>query len=360
MRTRIFLRALALLAFTLWGAGLARAIELDVAPPGSFTIVVIPDTQGYRGKATKAQPTSTDPLTNPVFANHMKWIRENVAAQRIVFVSHVGDIVDINNAAQWALAQENLDQLRGVVPFGLAVGNHDMTSAGDASLFQAHFPAASFRTYPWYGGTFEPTQPDDARFGNNVNSYQLFSAEGLDFLFIHLECNAPDPVVAWADALLTKYASRRACLSTHMDLGIREKPKHEEGFISDPKGRMEWIKNHGKRGNSPAQLWEKLYRKHANLGFVFSGDQSRVTAMRFAEKGEHGNVVHELMSDYMSAGGLRLYRFLPRENRVRVITFDTTKQALIDRMVYVPDYTQHQFVLDYPMTAASARASQPR
>src|SRR3954471_14871544 len=224
-----------------------RAVELDAAPPGSFTIVVIPDSQGYHGLATKAEPESKDPLTNPVFANHIRWLRENITAQRIVFVSHVGDIVDINNPAQWQLAQENLDGLRGVVPFGLAVGNHDMTSAGDASLLRAHFRAASFRSYPWYGGTFESARPEEAAYGDNVNSYQLFSAGGLEFLFIHLECNAPDPVVAWADGLLTKYAGRRALISTHMDLGIREKPKTGEGFISDPKGRMEWIKVHGKR-----------------------------------------------------------------------------------------------------------------
>lgn len=327
-----------------------RAVELDLPPPGAFTIVVIPDSQGYRGARTKATPDSTDPLTNPVFANHIKWIRENVAAQRIVFVSHVGDIVDIDNEEQWRLARQNLDGLFDVVPFGLAVGNHDMKASGDASLFQKYFPAERFKKYPWYGGSFESTQPEAAPFGDNVNSYQLFSADGLDFIFIHLECNAPDPVVAWADGLLAKYPGRRALISTHMDLGIRDKPKTEEGFISDPKGRMAWSKVHGQRGNTPQQLWDKLYRRHANLGFVFSGDQSRVTAMRLAEKGDHGNPVHELMSDYMSAGGLRLYRFLPAENRVRVITFDTTKRALIDRMVYVPDYTQHQFTLEYPMT----------
>ncbi len=345
-----------LFAAFLWAAGasiIGRAADLDLPPPGAFTIVVIPDTQGYRGVATKAEPQSVEPLTNPVFANHIRWIRENAAAQHIVFVSHVGDIVDINNPAQWKLARENLDGLRGVGPFGLAVGNHDMTSAGDASLFRRHFPAAGFRDYSWYGGTFEPANPDEAAYGDNVNSYQLFSAGGLDFVFIHLECNAPDPVVAWAGAILDRYRDRRALISTHMDLGIREKPKTGEGFISDPKGRMEWSKVHGKRGNSPAQLWEKLYRRHANLGFVFSGDQSRVTAMQISAPGDQGNVVHALMSDYMSAGGLRLYRFLPAENRVRVITFDTTTRRLIDRMVYVPEYTRHQFVVEYPMAAKS-------
>lgn len=345
-RLRAFLAAALIL-------GAARAAELDLPPTGAFTIVVIPDTQGYRGARTKATPTSTDPLTNPVFANHITWIRENAAAQRIVFVSHVGDIVDIDNEEQWQLAKQNLDGLFDVVPFGLAVGNHDMKSNGDASLFQRFFPAERFQKYPWYGGSFVSAKPDEAQFGNNVNSYQLFSAGGLDLIFIHLECNAPDPVVAWADALLTKYAARRALISTHMDLGIRDKPKTEEGFISDPQGRMAWSKIHGKRGNTPQQLWDKLYSQHANLGFVFSGDQSRVTAKRLAEKGAHGNVVHQLMSDYMSAGGLRLYRFLPAENRVRVITFDTTKRALIDRMVYVPDYTQHQFTLEYSLARST-------
>ena len=53
---------------------------------------------------------------------------------------------------------------------------------------------------------------------------------------------------------------------------------------------------------------------------------------------------------YMSAGPLRLYRFLPQQNKVQVITYDTTKRELVDRMVFVPDRTQHQFMLDYAMT----------
>ena len=332
--------------------GVARATDLDRPPPGAFTVVVIPDSQGYRGQRTKATPDSADPLTNPVFANHIKWIRESIQTQQIAFVSHVGDIVDIDNAEQWQLAQQNLDALFGLVPFGLVVGNHDMKATGNAALFQKCFPAERFKKFAWYGGSFEPGRPDEAQFGNNVNSYQLFSAGGLDFVFLHLECNAPDPVLAWAGEVLTSYASRRALISTHMDLGIREKPKTQEGFISDPKGRMEWSKIHGARGNTPLQMWEKLYRQHANLGFVFSGDQSRVTALRISQPGEHGNVVHALMSDYMSAGPLRLYRFLPGQNKVQVITYDTTKRELVDRMVFVPARTEHQFYLDYSITPA--------
>ena len=342
-----------LLLFAVAAAALfpaARAAQLDLPPPGAFTIVVIPDSQGYRGRATKSTPKSTAPLTNPVFQNHTRWIVENVRAQNIVFVSHVGDIVDINNHDQWQLAHECLDRLHGVVPYGLVVGNHDMESNGDASLFQRYFPAERFRAFPWYGGCFEPARTNQAISGNNVNSYQLFSAGGLDFVHLNLECNAPDDVLAWAGGILTQYAARRALISTHMDLGPLERPKDNDGYFKDPKGRMNWVKIHGKLGNSPRQMWEKLYSQHANIGFVFSGDQSRTTAMRIAAQGGTGNLVHALLSDYTSSGPLRLYRFVPSENQIHVITFDTTKRQLVDTTGYVAEPSEHQFVIGYAMT----------
>jgi hypothetical protein len=326
-----------------------RAVDLDALPSGAFTLVVIPDTQGYRGRATKSTPDSTEPLTNPVFQNHTRWIAENLGTQNIVFVSHVGDIVDINNEAQWQLARECLDRIHGVVPYGLTVGNHDMTSKGDATLFQRFFPAERFRAFPWYGGSYVHAGPGQNVSANNVNSYQLFSAGGLDFVHLNLECNSPDDVLTWADGVLTQYAGRRALVTTHMDLGPVERPQSNEGYIKDPKGRMAWVKIHGARGNSAVQMWEKLFRRHANLGFIFSGDQSRTTSMRLTARGDAGNPVTSLLSDYTSSGPLRLYRFVPSENTVRVLTYDTTKRTLIERTAHVPDRGEHQFTLAYPM-----------
>ncbi len=321
----------------------------DPAPEGSFTIVVIPDTQGYKGLKAKGTPESSEPITNPVFEKHVKWIKDHLQEQRIVFVSHVGDIVDKNDKGQWQVARQCMDVLHGVVPYSITVGNHDMKGSGDSSNFQSFFGAERFRDFPWYAGSFEPARPTPERSGNNANSHQLFSAGGMDFIHLSLECNAPDDVLAWADALLTKYASRKAIITTHMDLGILDKPKTEEGFIHDPKGRMRWIKIHGKLGNTAEQMWEKLYRKHANLGLIFCGDQSRCTAMKLDSTGDHGNVVHALLSDYTSSGPLRLYRFLPKENRVQVMTYDTTLDEMTQTTRYVKDQTEHQFSLAYPM-----------
>lgn len=336
----------------------SRAAALDQLPPGAFTVVVIPDTQGYDGNAAKRAPAAT---TNPVFDHHTRWIVENLKAQNIVFVSHVGDIVDINNHTQWKLARGFLDRLHGAVPYGLCVGNHDMQEFvdGDASLFQRYFGADRFQGFAWYGGCFEPDRPNQAVSGNNANSYQLFSAGGLDFIHLNLECNPPDDVLAWANALLEKHAARRAMISTHMDLGPMTGKIRAIAGQPAPLGRMQWLKIAGNHRNTPQQMWEKLYSKHANLGFVFSGDQRSVTAFRLSGTGEHGNTVHQLTSDYTSSGPLRLYRFIPAENRVQVVTYDTTTKEVVTDTQFVHDVDQHQFSLRYAMTGAPSKSSAP-
>ena len=62
------------------------------APEGSFTVVVLPDTQDY---ADGGSP-SGDYSGQEVFAALTQWIVGNREAQRIVFVSHVGDIVNLS------------------------------------------------------------------------------------------------------------------------------------------------------------------------------------------------------------------------------------------------------------------------
>lgn len=330
-------------------AMLLASERLDPAPEGSFSFVVIPDTQGYRGHGTKAQPDSSDELTNPVFMAHTRWILDNLEVQRIAFVSHVGDIVDRNQDDQWQLARQAMDRLHGRIPYGISVGNHDMTSSGDSSLFQKYFPAERFEPFNWYGGTFsgDPQRPNTSN--NNANSFQLFSAGGFNFVWLHLECNAPDDVLAWADDVLARHSDRRALITTHMDLGPRSKPATSEDFISAPKGRMQWLKIHGSRGNTPQQMWEKCFCKHRHLFMICSGDQSRTSAMHLASVGDHGNTVHALLSDYTSSGPLRIYRFLPAENAIQVFTYDTTTNKLIDESRYVPERERHQFRLDLEM-----------
>jgi len=353
---------------------MAETEKPDPIPDSDFTIVVIPDTQHYLGPGTKIEANGGHPLAklagepyadphlawakaqtfpeneviNPYLERHIDWILENRETQRIAFVSHVGDIVEKDREVEWEVAATSFKRLLGIVPFGLTVGNHDMTSKGDAHLFQAVFPKSLFADQPWYLESYEHDRADEPFVSrNNVNSAQLFSAGGVDFIFVHLECNAPDDVLAWANRLIRSHPKRRALISTHMDLGIVKKPKTQDGFIHDPKGRMEWTKNHGKQGNTAVEMWEKCYQLHPNLDFVFSGDQSRVTALKLSAAADDGHLVHSLLSDYHSLGAIRLLRFRPKENRVDVVTYDTMLGNFVEATPYVPEREQHQFSLEW-------------
>lgn len=323
--------------------------EFASAPAGSFTIAVIPDTQAYRGRNTKAEPDSDKDVRNDVFKTIMDWIAKNRERQNIVFVSHVGDIVDKNVPDQWDVARQCMDRIHGDIPYGISVGNHDMVSSGDSTLFQTYFPKSRFENFDWYGGSFNPARPEPTVSGNNANSFQTFRAENLDFLFLHLECNAPNDVLEWANDVIGKHPTHRVVITTHMDLGPIQRPKSNQGYINDPKGRMEWNKCHGKRGNSPVQMWEKCFKRHKNLFLICSGDQSRTQAMHLAATGDHRNVVHSCLSDYGSDGSVRLYRFVPQDNRVDAITYNTKKNDLTRTTKLVPDEKEHQFSFDYSM-----------
>ena len=341
-------RHLALLIFISMSVTTAAedlTLELNEAPEGTFSIAVIPDTQHYRRLKTDEQAWE-----NPTFEAYTDWIAANFERQRIVFVSHVGDIVDLNERSQWSVAKKCMDKLHGRVPYGISVGNHDMVRSGDSTLFQEFFPKSRFAEFDWYGGTFGGlSETADTVSGNNANSFQLFSAEGMDFVFLHLECNAPDDVLDWATDVLTKHSDRRAIITTHMGLGPRDRPQNAEDYFDAPKGRMTWKKCHGERGNTPQQMWDKCFSQHSNVFIVCCGDQSRTQAMHSSSQGVQGNTVHELLSDY-GVSGLRVMRFVPKADRIEVRTWNPLTGKLTESTKIVPDAAQHQFDLPYAMT----------
>ena len=318
--------------------------EFPQAPEGTFSIVVIPDTQHYR----RLEP-GDQAWENPVFEAYTRWIATNIERQRIVFVSHVGDIVDLNERPQWSVARRCMDQLHGRVPYGISVGNHDMVRSGDSSLFQEFFPKSRFEEFDWYGGAFAGMPASAGKVSvNNANSFQLFSAESLRFVCVHLECNAPDDVLAWASEVLRQHSDRRAIITTHMGLGPRDSPKNSRAYFDAPKGRMTWKKCHGERGNSPQQMWDKCFRRHSNVFMICCGDQSRTQAMRQSTRGDQANTVYELLSDY-GVHGLRVMRFVPRANRIEVRTWNPVTSEFTQGTKIVADATQHQFELSYTM-----------
>ncbi len=371
-RTYIALACIAL-------AGLcATADTMPPLPEGAFTYAVIPDTQSYDGEGRhtkRGRAPGVGPTRNEKFDAIVDWLVANAAKENILFVTHTGDIVDMNNDFQWRFASNAMARLDGVLPYAVVPGNHDMTSAGDTSLFQRYFPASRYAGNAWYAATFPGFTNSAGLFtsGNNANTICLFGQGDEKFAVVGLECNAPDAVLDWAAKTLGKYPDRHVIVATHQDLGAIKKEdgrwlhdataklSKEELAAFNPDlsrlGRMTWHKCHGKDGNSGKEIWEKFTSRLPNVFLVVSGDQGMIKITRVDERGAHGNMVYSLMQD-TGGGFIRIFRFIPSEKVVRCYTVNPQKGGELVRSYGVwHDASWFNFELPYPGATAGAVAA---
>ncbi|MBR4653566.1 MAG: tyrosine-protein phosphatase [Kiritimatiellae bacterium] len=346
---------------------------LPPLPDGAFTYAVIPDTQGYDGEGRhtkRGRKPGVGPTRNAKFDAIVDWLVANAKSQNILFVTHTGDITDMNNDFQWRFASNAMARLDGVLPYSITPGNHDMRHDGDTSLFQRYFPASRYAGCAWYAGTFGGYTNSAGLFvsGNNANSICLFGQGSEKFVVVNLECNAPDPVLAWAASELERLPDRHVIVATHMDVGSIEK-KNGRRISNDVKnlsaeeraryapdlsmlGRMKWHKCHDKEGNSGVAIWEKFTSRIRNAFLVVSGDQGMIKITRLDERGVHGNMVHSLMQD-TGGGFIRLFRFVPAEKVVHCYTIDPGKGGELVRSYYVwRDSGWFNFDLPYPVLSS--------
>ncbi len=285
------------------GGPITAAAGIRPASGQEFTIVVLPDTQHY----SEAFPA--------VFTAQTQWIVANKAARNIVFVTHEGDVVEHwDDDAEWQAANASMSLLDGVVPYGLAPGNHDQPS----TFFNQYFPFSRYLGLPWYGGHYQTL---------NDNNFQLFSGGGLDFVAVHLEFCPSSGAVAWARGVFDAHPGRIGMMTTH-------------GYLNGSAQRTV----HG--GCASTQyLWDSLGAVTPNLHFMLSG---HVHAEARRQDVANGHPVFQMLADYQdrASGGngwLRILRFVPTENRVYVQTYSPwLNQFEVD--------ADSQFVLDFAMT----------
>ena len=348
----------------------AAAEKLPPLPDGAFTYVVIPDTQRYSGEGAhvkKGQKPQSGPTGNESFRSRVEWIAANVEKERIAFVSHVGDIVDYKNERQWALASNIMARLDGKVPYGISPGNHDIEGSSTDD-FNRWFPRSRYEKASWYAGGFDGYVNAKGKTvcAGNADSCQLFEAGGMKFVVLHLECNAPAPVLAWVDRMLDRYADRTAIVCTHMYLGYRTREidklrRSVKGDAPRPDawfGVMDWTKNHGAEGVSPAQAWETCFSRHKNLFLVVCGDQGQAVCWRETQTGVHGNTVYSTLQDYPrdrdDSDWLRLFRFRPDKGKVEVWTYSPAQDKVCEEAAFRKGRDWHVFTLDLPGSAPTA------
>jgi hypothetical protein len=274
----------------------------------NFTIIVLPDTQYY----SEACPD--------VFDNQTQWIVDNKETLNIIFVTHLGDIVDEwDDLGQWDNANRSFSMLDGNVPYGVLAGNHDGVGP-DQTNFEKYLGQDRFSNESGYGGAYQ---------SDNKNSWQLFSAGGDDYLILHLQYDPSDSILAWANDIIDNHPTRRVVVSTHE-------------YVAWP-----WD---GWRSPIGERIWQKLVKPYADQIFLILCGHVDVEDHRTATADEH--VVYELVSDYQeqSNGGngwLKILEFSPLQDKIFVKTYS----PYLGRFENDSD---NQFTLDYDMTSTQA------
>lgn len=289
----------------------------------SFCIVALPDTQLY----SESHPE--------IFVAQTQWIKDHRDERSIVFVVHEGDITNNNSEEQWRNADRAMSILDGVVPYLLAMGNHDLGPAGgagtrDSSVFNTFFRVSRFGKQPWYGGHFGD---------NNDNAYGYFTAGGMKFLVLALEFGPRDDVLDWANDVVSRHRDRRVIVVTHCYMYSDDTLVGKDDSWSPD--------SYGWGGNNGEKMWEKFVRKHRNIFLVLSGHILNDGRGRLTSTGDHGNHVHQVLANYQMKdnggnGWLRIMKFVPDENRIYVSTYSPWLKT------YATD-EDNQFELDYEM-----------
>lgn len=283
------------------GGPLTVTASLRRAAQPAFTIVALPDTQHY----SEAFPA--------IFTTQTQWIRDNKSARNIVFVTHEGDIVqNAGVESEWIAANTSMSLMDGVVPYGMAPGNHDQPS----TLYNVYFPFTRYLGLPWYGGHYQSL---------NDNNYQLFSGGGMDFVAVHLEFCPPAGALTWARDVLNSFPNRIGMMTTH-------------GFLNESAQRTVHV------CGSTQYIWDALAPFSPNLHFILSGhvhDESRRADVL------HGHPIFQMLADYQGRpsggqGWLRMLRFVPADNKVYVQTYSPWLNQ------YETD-ANSEFALDFPM-----------
>jgi hypothetical protein len=245
----------------------------------AFTLAVIPD------------PQNEVMFSPAMFRSQTQWIAAEKSARNIVFATCVGDVVNLPLDGQYSNADTAVDYLdAGNVPYSLGPGNHDLYDGG--SLYESWFGVSRFSGKSWYGGHYG---------SNNLNSYSLFSASGMDFILINLQHNAGSAQRDWADGLLKTYSNRRGIVEQH---------------------DMLYADNSWQNQTTYNEL-----RDNPNLFLMLCGHQysSGDGAAYVAGTGTDGHTIHVVLVDYQDFsfgnGWLRLLRFVPADNVISMTTY---------------------------------------
>ena len=309
------------------GQEMTDEVRFRVAGEGAYTIAILPDTQDYTYNAG----------TNQTFVNMTQWLADNAAGKNLGFVTHVGDITPYAGAANFALAREALDILRGAgISFAVTPGNHDIGTGGSSDVrttpgYNEAFSIGYMSEDPAFGGVYA-AEPD--RFDNN---FMLWTApDGTEWISLSLEFGPRDDVLRWADQVLTQYADRKASVTTHSynNFDSRHDPlgspleaegaAYDYGLGRDPAGAWDG-----------EEVWREVISSHANVVFTAGGHIFGDGAQTVVSYNDYGNPVYQFLVNYQNGVALEVTGAGDAaqggnggNGAIRLVTFDPENDAI--------------------------------
>jgi hypothetical protein len=244
-----------------------------------FVIAVLPDTQSYCT------------WRRVEFRKQIDWLLANAQDKNIVFVTHLGDVVDGGkDDRQWAHALKALDPLlaQDWLPFSIVRGNHD-----DPDYFRMHLPLSLMSGKPWFVGAAP----------SGLSQAQMFKVEGARFLHIGFPIWPSPEDLRWADELLDRpdLAGVPVVITTH-----------------------EYLEGHGKTATGK-RIWNDFVKSNPMVFMVLCGHHAM--ERNFVDYNAAGLPVYEMLSDYQQFrpfggnGLMRLITIDPVKNTIAVETF---------------------------------------
>jgi len=312
-------------------------------PDKTFQLAILPDTQYYTAEKHGG--------TMEMFENQINWILDNVEENNIAYVVHLGDLVDHGEQAmeEWEKASEVMYKLETTstkfpdgIPYGIAVGNHDQEPLGNPEPggtdkgYNYYFGKDRFKDRAYYGDAYSGSGNTP---NNNDNHYDLFSANGDDFIVMYIEYNEPghedynlaieQEVLAWAGGILANYSNRKAIIVSHSILARHE----DSNSITRPdEGDNSLVGDFTKQGQ---RLYD-YFKNSPNVFMMLSGHRS---GEGYRKDTHNGSTIKTFLSDYQSrenqagerhgGGGLmRTMEFNQTKNTITVKTFSPTGSTI--------------------------------
>ncbi|MFT5905042.1 MAG: hypothetical protein ACI9E1_000632 [Cryomorphaceae bacterium] len=281
------------------------ATSLSHISAAPFTIAVIGDQQ-VPAKKIEFYPS---------FTAQTSWIAANAKANKIRFVTQVGDIIEHGNSiAQWGLAEgamvkldsaTNADGGKGI-PWNVNYGNHEEDKS-QAGIDPAGAWAHNYRNY--FGTRGAPAthryagQPEyKGVSSNDLNTYHIIKSSNTsgarEYLMLNLEYDAPghtpgsspDPAdvpafdaIAWAQGIINAHPGMPTVITTHVFEGSKHGPPNKP-----------YTKGPGR--NSQIQIFDKLVKHNSQIFMVLSGHTSQDT--HSVKTNAAGLKVLQMVTDY--------------------------------------------------------------